>query len=55
VAGITTSEFIRRAAIAAANGEEAAQLHNALAELRDAVEHAEAALKAVEARELAPS
>jgi uncharacterized protein (DUF1778 family) len=47
-AGMTIFEFIHDAAIAAAKGESAAQLHASIAELRDAVKRAESALKAVE-------
>jgi len=53
IAGVTTSEFIRRAAIAAAKGESAAELHAAVGELRAAVERATAALKVIEASESA--
>jgi len=52
-AGVTTSEFIRNAAIAAAKGESAAQLHAAVGDLRDAVERANAALRVIEANESA--
>lgn len=54
-AGITTSAFIRNAAIAAAKGESVAQLHAAVAELREAVERANAALRVIEANESAAS
>ena len=53
IAGVTTSEFIHRAAIAAAKGESAAELHAAVGELRAAVERATAALKVIEASESA--